>query len=81
MVNVYHYNRDPSRAHSIPFRQVCQVDETVRQMKERLQKRLDMNEKEWQKVKVTVVGYDGMEKELEGKSNRKSSLVVKYVER
>ena len=77
-MNVYHYNRDPSRAHSIPFRHVCRVDESVKEFKERLQQRLKMSEKEWMKVKVNAVAYDGTEKELAGKKHNVLICIVNY---
>ncbi|KAI8343131.1 hypothetical protein BC941DRAFT_410498 [Chlamydoabsidia padenii] len=55
LIQVVHYNRDPSRLHSVPFRFVLKKNETFDETKKRLQKRLGYGNKEWQKVKFSVI--------------------------
>ncbi|KAI8081535.1 uncharacterized protein BX664DRAFT_340645 [Halteromyces radiatus] len=55
LTTVYHYQRDISRTHSVPFKFLIIKDEPLEQTKKRLQLRTGMNDKDWNKVKVCIV--------------------------
>ncbi|CAG8832387.1 28409_t:CDS:2, partial [Racocetra persica] len=55
VVHVYHFTKEPLRAHGIPFKFVIKAGETFSATKLRLQSRLGMNEKDFSKVKVAIV--------------------------
>jgi ubiquitin carboxyl-terminal hydrolase 7 len=54
-VKVFQYQRDTSRTHSVPFRFLVIKDESFEEMKKRLQRRTGINDKDWAKVKVSIV--------------------------
>ncbi|KAF7727221.1 hypothetical protein EC973_007919 [Apophysomyces ossiformis] len=54
-INVFHYQRDCSRTHSVPFKFLVKKDEAFVDTKKRLQKRTGMDDKEWAKVRFTIV--------------------------
>ncbi|CAO3579210.1 unnamed protein product [Absidia cylindrospora] len=53
--NVFHYQRDINRTHSVPFKFLVIKDEPFEQTKKRLQKRTGISDKDWMKVKVGIV--------------------------
>ncbi|KAI8086603.1 uncharacterized protein BX664DRAFT_299394 [Halteromyces radiatus] len=55
LIQVVHYNKDPSRLHSVPFRFTVKKGELFDETKKRLQQRLGYGNKEWQKVKFSVI--------------------------
>ncbi|CAO3609348.1 unnamed protein product [Cunninghamella echinulata] len=55
VIQVVHYNKEPTRLHSVPFRFTVKKDETFDQTKNRLQQRLGYSNKEWQKVKFSII--------------------------
>jgi ubiquitin carboxyl-terminal hydrolase 7 len=54
-VKVFQYQRDTSRTHSVPFRFLMIKDEPFEETKKRLQRRTGINDKDWTKVKVSIV--------------------------
>ncbi|KAI9103187.1 cysteine proteinase [Phlyctochytrium arcticum] len=58
LVHAFHYNKDPSRGHGIPFTFVIKNGEVFSDTKQRLQDRMGMNEKDFAKVKFTLVPPD-----------------------
>jgi ubiquitin carboxyl-terminal hydrolase 7 len=52
---VLHFHKDAVRVHSVPFLFKLRADDTVADVKARLQQRLGMNDKDWQKVKVALL--------------------------
>ena len=52
---MYHFNRDPLRPHGIPFYFVLKAGETFSSTKTRLQNRIGMSDKDFQKVKIVLV--------------------------
>ncbi|KAJ3037767.1 hypothetical protein HDV00_001353 [Rhizophlyctis rosea] len=55
MVRVFHYQRDPTKTHGIPFQFVAREGEMFSETKKRLFPRMGLNEKDFAKVKWTVV--------------------------
>ncbi|GAA6033904.1 hypothetical protein NBRC10512_001767 [Rhodotorula toruloides] len=55
VVQVYHFNRDPQRAHGIPFRFVLRPGEPFSETKLRLQKRTGSSEKDLAKMKFAII--------------------------
>ncbi|KAI8073083.1 hypothetical protein BC940DRAFT_290503 [Gongronella butleri] len=55
VIQVVHYNKDPTRLHSVPFRFTVKKGEPFSATKLRLQKRLGYSGKAWQQIKFTVV--------------------------
>ncbi|KAI9493559.1 hypothetical protein BDB00DRAFT_883062 [Zychaea mexicana] len=55
LIEVVSYHKDPSRLHGIPFLFVAKKDELFADTKKRLQQRLGIGDKEWQKVKCTII--------------------------
>ncbi|KAI7858609.1 hypothetical protein BDC45DRAFT_498727 [Circinella umbellata] len=55
LLEVVSYHKDPTKLHSIPFLFVAKKDELISEMKKRLQQRLGINDKEWQKVKCGII--------------------------
>ncbi|KAM0756443.1 cysteine proteinase [Meredithblackwellia eburnea MCA 4105] len=55
IVPVYHFNKEPSRAHGVPFKFVLLPDEKFADTKKRLQVRTGMNDKDFAKVKFNLV--------------------------
>ncbi|KAI8150412.1 cysteine proteinase [Fennellomyces sp. T-0311] len=54
-VRVFHYQRDTSRTHSVPFKFLVRKDEPFSETKKRLQARTGLGDKEWSKVKFSIV--------------------------
>ncbi|KAI7847583.1 hypothetical protein BDC45DRAFT_541802 [Circinella umbellata] len=54
-VRVFHYQRDTSRTHSVPFTFLVRKDEPFSETKKRLQARTGLGDKEWSKVKFSIV--------------------------
>ncbi|CEI86488.1 Putative Ubiquitin carboxyl-terminal hydrolase [Rhizopus microsporus] len=54
-IDVYHYQRDLARTHSIPFKFLIIKDELFKDTKQRLQHRTGLGDKDWSKVKVNIV--------------------------
>jgi len=54
-IHVYHFSKEPSRAHGIPFKFLIKRDETFADTKKRLQARTGINDKDWAKVKFAFV--------------------------
>ncbi|KAI9259633.1 hypothetical protein BDA99DRAFT_513772 [Phascolomyces articulosus] len=54
-VPVFHYQRDTSRTHSVPFKFLVRKDEPFSETKKRLQARTGLGDKEWSKVKFSIV--------------------------
>ncbi|KAL0095137.1 hypothetical protein F4703DRAFT_1766363 [Phycomyces blakesleeanus] len=55
LIQVVHYHKSPTALHGVPFRFVVKKGELFSDTKKRLQKRIGMSDKEWQKVKVTLI--------------------------
>ncbi|KAJ3194436.1 hypothetical protein HK101_002705 [Irineochytrium annulatum] len=55
LVNVFHFNKEPSRGHSVPFRFVLKKGEPFSATKERIRVKLGMAEKDFAKAKFVVV--------------------------
>ncbi|GAA6050111.1 hypothetical protein JCM3770_001378 [Rhodotorula araucariae] len=55
VVQVYHFNKDPTRAHGIPFRFVLRPGEPFSETKKRLQARTGTSDKELAKMKFAIV--------------------------
>ncbi|KAI7870464.1 hypothetical protein BDF14DRAFT_1774466 [Spinellus fusiger] len=55
LIQVVHYHKNPACLHSIPFRFVLKKGESFIHTKKRLQKRIGISDKEWQKVKVSLI--------------------------
>jgi ubiquitin carboxyl-terminal hydrolase 7 len=64
-VHVFHFARDPSRTHAVPFRVLIRPGETVADVKKRIQTRLGVNEKEFQKIKFGLVTHGSRVNPLE----------------
>lgn len=54
-IPVFHYQRDISRTHSVPFKFLVRKDEPFHETKKRLQARTGIPDKEWSKVKFSIV--------------------------
>ncbi|CAO3595063.1 unnamed protein product [Absidia cylindrospora] len=54
-ITVFHYQRDTTRAHSVPFKFLIINGEPFERTNKRLQQRTGMNDKDWAKVKVSIV--------------------------
>jgi ubiquitin carboxyl-terminal hydrolase 7 len=65
IVNVFHFSKDPSRAHGIPFRVVLRPGETLEDLKRHIQHRLALSDKDVAKIKFNIVSYVGQVKPLE----------------
>ena len=65
IVPVFHFAKEPSRPHGIPFNIVLHPGETADSVNKRLQARLALGEKEYGKVKLFLVGRGGRINELE----------------
>ncbi|SCV67019.1 BQ2448_5665 [Microbotryum intermedium] len=55
VVPCFHYNKEPSRTHGIPFRFVLKPHETFNETKKRLQARLGLGDKEFAKIKFSML--------------------------
>lgn len=55
IITAYHFNRDPLRPHGIPFYFVLKQGEVFSSAKCRLQDRIGMSDKDFQKVKIVLV--------------------------
>ncbi|GAA5900428.1 uncharacterized protein JCM6883_002840 [Sporobolomyces salmoneus] len=55
IVQVYHFNKDPSRAHGVPFKFILRQNEPFSETKKRLQARTGTNDKDLAKMKFAVV--------------------------
>ncbi|CDH50856.1 cysteine proteinase [Lichtheimia corymbifera JMRC:FSU:9682] len=55
LVQVVNYHKEPTRFHGVPFLFVVKKDESFSDTKKRLQQRLGVGDKQWQKVKCTIV--------------------------
>ncbi|KAJ3300789.1 hypothetical protein HK104_003759 [Borealophlyctis nickersoniae] len=68
ILNVFHFNKQPSQAHGVPFRITTKPGEMFSETKKRLQRRMSMNDKEFAKIKwayVTGIGTFAKTKYLE----------------
>lgn len=54
-IPVFHYQRDVSRTHSIPFKFLVIKGEPFSETKKRLQKRTGLSDNDWNKVKICLV--------------------------
>ncbi|GAA5845854.1 hypothetical protein JCM11251_002927 [Rhodosporidiobolus azoricus] len=54
IIQVYHYNKEPSRTHGIPFKFVLRPDEPFAETKKRLQARSGISEKELSRTKFAI---------------------------
>lgn len=57
-INVFHFQRTPTRTHSVPFKFVLKEHEPLSETKRRLQARTGLDDKEWSKVKINIVADD-----------------------
>ncbi|RKO91720.1 cysteine proteinase [Blyttiomyces helicus] len=55
VITVFHYSKDPSRPHGVPFKFVVKEGEIFTETKHRLQPRFGMNEKDFAKVRFSVL--------------------------
>ncbi|GAA5919656.1 hypothetical protein JCM1841_005211 [Sporobolomyces salmonicolor] len=55
IVQVYHFNKDPTRAHGVPFRFVLRPGEPFSETKKRLQQRTGTSDKDLAKMKFAVI--------------------------
>ncbi|KAI8145421.1 hypothetical protein BJV82DRAFT_603604 [Fennellomyces sp. T-0311] len=55
LIQVVNYHKDPAKLHGIPFLFVAKKDEPFVDTKKRLQQRVGISDKEWQKVKCTII--------------------------
>ncbi|GAA5896538.1 hypothetical protein JCM6882_005722 [Rhodosporidiobolus microsporus] len=55
IIQVYHFNKEPSRAHGIPFKFVLRPGEPFSETKKRLQARTGISEKELGRTKFAIV--------------------------
>ncbi|ORX62673.1 cysteine proteinase [Hesseltinella vesiculosa] len=55
LINVFHFQRDITRSHSVPFKFLVIKDEPMDDTKRRLQARTGMSDKDWAKVKTCIV--------------------------
>ncbi|KAG2175621.1 hypothetical protein INT43_001268, partial [Umbelopsis isabellina] len=53
-VYVFHYQKETSRTHGVPFKFLVKKDEPFSQTKLRLQRRTGMDDKDWARVKFTI---------------------------
>ncbi|KAJ3051463.1 hypothetical protein HK097_007526 [Rhizophlyctis rosea] len=58
-IGVFHYYRDPMKTHGVPFRFLVKEGEMFSETKKRLFPRMGLNDKDFGKVKFTVVGPIG----------------------
>ncbi len=65
IITVFHYARDPTRYHGVPFRVIVRPGDTVSDVKQRIKTRLAMNDKDFAKIKVSLVSYGSRMKPLE----------------
>ncbi|CAO3632410.1 unnamed protein product [Cunninghamella blakesleeana] len=54
-ISVFHYQRDVSRTHSIPFKFLVIKGEPFSETKKRLQNRTGLSDSDWNKVKICLV--------------------------
>ncbi|KAI9251972.1 hypothetical protein BY458DRAFT_523498 [Sporodiniella umbellata] len=54
-INVYHYKNSLKKTHSIPFRFLVIKDEPFEESKKRLKEKTGIDDKEWDKVKFSIV--------------------------
>ncbi|KAI9784883.1 MAG: hypothetical protein M1816_000578 [Peltula sp. TS41687] len=54
-INAFHFNKDPSKAHGVPFRFILKQGETFKQTKERLEKRTGLKGKLFEKIRFALV--------------------------
>ncbi|PVG02230.1 putative ubiquitin-specific processing protease 21 [Serendipita vermifera] len=55
VILAYHFHREPTRAHGVPFRCVCKPNEKFSETKKRLAARLQVPEKDWAKFRFALV--------------------------
>ncbi|KAG8830769.1 hypothetical protein FRC17_004264 [Serendipita sp. 399] len=55
IIYAYHFYREPTRAHGIPFRCVCKPNELFTDTKKRLAARLQIPEKDWAKFRFALI--------------------------
>ncbi|KAH8888720.1 ubiquitin carboxyl-terminal hydrolase [Thozetella sp. PMI_491] len=55
LINVFHFQSEPSRAHGMPFRFLLKEGETFADTKKRLEKRTGIKGKSFEKIKFAVV--------------------------
>ncbi|KAI8641621.1 hypothetical protein BD408DRAFT_452094 [Parasitella parasitica] len=58
LINVFHFQRIPSRTHSVPFKFLLKEHEPLADTKKRLQARTGLDDNEWSKVKINIVSDD-----------------------
>lgn len=54
-VTVFHFNKEVSHSHSIPFKLSVEATEAVGDVKIRIKDRLGFSEKEMEKIKIAIV--------------------------
>lgn len=59
MVRVFQYHRDPSHTHGVPFMLLIKPDETFKDIKVRLQKKLGMFDKIFDRIKFSLIKSEG----------------------
>ncbi|KIM26035.1 hypothetical protein M408DRAFT_330816 [Serendipita vermifera MAFF 305830] len=55
IIFAYHFYREPTRAHGVPFRCVCKPNERFSETKKRLAIRLQVPEKDWAKYRFALI--------------------------
>ncbi|CCA77798.1 probable ubiquitin-specific processing protease 21 [Serendipita indica DSM 11827] len=55
VIFAYHFYREPTRAHGVPFRCVCKPNETFAETKKRLAARLQVPERDWAKYRFALI--------------------------
>ncbi|KAG8854609.1 hypothetical protein FRB91_003318 [Serendipita sp. 411] len=55
VIYAYHFYREPTRAHGVPFRYVCKPGEKFSETKKRLAVRLQVPEKDWAKYRFALI--------------------------
>jgi len=59
IINVFHYTRDPTRSHGVPFRFVAKATERFADTKKRLQDRIGASDKEIAKYRFALIQSAG----------------------
>ncbi|RIA93955.1 ICP0-binding domain of ubiquitin-specific protease 7-domain-containing protein [Glomus cerebriforme] len=54
IIQVFHFTKEPHRTHGIPFKFIIKNGETLADLKIRLQLRLDMNQNDFEKIRVAI---------------------------
>lgn len=80
IINVFHYSRDPQRAHGIPFRFVAKPNEKFSDTKKRIQDRVGVSDKEMAKYRFALIQSAGFKQPTyleDGTSRGQVSSTVK----